>query len=122
MPTKRKPVRKSSQRNPSRKPAVDPRYVDGWRQSIPRGTELYGIIRSAAASGTKVVELVFAPRKGEINRVPPALIRAAGYRYNDKKNGAVATGSGYDRVQHIGEGVAMFLYGDVDAFRYGSTI
>lgn len=119
MPT----ARRKSPRRPTRNPAHSPKadsYIEMWQRMLPRGTTIHAVLRNHAASGTRTLGLVFAPEKGEIVHVPPSLIRAAGLRYNEKKDGAVFTGGGYSALHSAAEALGMFLYGDDRALKYAT--
>lgn len=121
MPTKR-PARKSSaRRNPSRRPVLSGEDLADAKRRLPRGTILYGILRSHAASGTRTIELVYSTGKNKIARVWPSLGIAAGLRYNMKSDGYVFTGGGYSAMLEAAAAVSRAIYGTTTALKYENS-
>ena len=119
---KRKPAaRKTTRsRNPAA-PRLDAEDMALAKNLLPRGAVLYGILRGHASSGTRTIELVVAHGRNDIRRVWPKFIKAAGIKYNIKKEGAVFTGGGYPAMQEAAEALSRLIYGTGTALKYESS-
>lgn len=84
-----------------------------WRTAVPKGSRLYGILRSRAGGGTVLV--VFADGKS-IARVPPNAGRGAGYKFSTSHDGFALRGGG---LMDFAKALGKFLYDDAQAFDYG---
>jgi len=111
-----------------------------WRKDIPRGTMLHGIPRGSdtlkykAVKGKglrhnkrrRVIEVIFADKRGDIFWLPPYLHELAGFTYDDDKRGVIYTtdpGTNYHVILgKIAEAVGRVMYDDPDAFVAGVAI
>lgn len=91
--------------------SIEPGLIEDWRSAMPRGTRLYGVLKSRAGGDT--VKVVFAGDDGRIYHVPPNMGIAAGYRHNREKDGFLLGGRG---IPGIAQALGTFLHGDARAF------
>ena len=89
-----------------------------FAQMMPKGTRIYGVLRSQAASGTRTIAFFYVSNERTIERVPPNAGILAGVRYNPKKDGFVFTGGGYSAVQEMAEALGRLLHGNERAIEY----
>lgn len=85
---------------------------------MPKGTRIYGILRSKGKSGTRVIQFVFATKDRTIEPVPANAGILAGIPWSEPKQGFVFRGSGYNALQMMAEALGQDLHNNSSAIVY----
>lgn len=97
--------------------------VQRLRDWLPVGTTIEGIVVNVAPSGmSRSIRFLYV-NEGRITEIPPGWIAAAiGERLDEKRSAVRVSGCGMDMVFASIYALALALYGDSQALRYGRNI